>query len=589
MAHRPGHAVTDDPWATVSGSRQLLAVARTMTSAVGLMEPLSLLGDDPRVGVSFTVVPGSEFSGSAADRFGSLGARILPWREALRHPFDLAVTASLNGALHRLRAPILALPHGAGFNKWLLTTDGVVESAVGGLSTAQLVHRGRVVPAAIGLQHDTQRERLAVQCPSAVDRSHVVGDPCFDRMSASAGRRALYREALGVQPWHRLVVLSSTFRGGSLFATWPGLAHALVREAPVDRWRVALVLHPNVWDRHGAFEVRRWTERAQAAGLLVIPPEQGWQAALVAADAVVGDHGSVTLYAAALGRPTALGAFAAEEIDPGSAMAGLARQVPRLAPDGPLVPQLERLIATHDPAWGRRVRDGAFGMVGEAHARLRALLYGLLRLPAPPDPPPLHALPVPSVDDSRPMALRVTGQVAAGRSSNAAVTVALRRLPMGGDDGEESDVPRHLAVAEDEPNLRWSESAAVVVRSPHLRPPGGATPTDALSWAEDTLARYPGSDIAAAPLADGRHLLRLRDGRALFVAAVSEPPRSAHGWRPDTSACASAVFCCLSALQLDVAVRHGLRVGAGGRCAQLHLEWLTVSQARATEHPVGPV
>ena len=62
-------------------------------------------------------------------------------------------------------------------------------------------------------------------------------------------------------------------------------------------------LHPNIWALHGRRQVLAWLADHMAAGLGVVPPQEGWRAALVGADVVIGDHGSVTRYGAALGVP----------------------------------------------------------------------------------------------------------------------------------------------------------------------------------------------------------------------------------------------------------------------------------------------
>jgi hypothetical protein len=78
----------------------------------------------------------------------------------------------------------------------------------------------------------------------------------------------------------------------------------LLGALPSDEYRVALVLHPNVWSWYGEFQIESlWLDRARDAGLLLLPPDNGWKAALISADLVIGDQGSVTLYAAALDKP----------------------------------------------------------------------------------------------------------------------------------------------------------------------------------------------------------------------------------------------------------------------------------------------
>ncbi|MFC7740294.1 hypothetical protein ACFQXA_03960 [Nocardiopsis composta] len=86
----------------------------------------------------------------------------------------------------------------------------------------------------------------------------------------------------------------------------------------------------------------------------LIPPEQGWQAALVAADAVIGDHGSVTYYAAALGRPVLLAAFDEGEVLPGSHIDLLGRAAPGWT-------RAPRCSPRSAPRWTGTPRPGANG------------------------------------------------------------------------------------------------------------------------------------------------------------------------------------------------------------------------------------
>jgi hypothetical protein len=80
------------------------------------------------------------------------------------------------------------------------------------------------------------------------------------------------------------------------------------------------VLHPHVWHGHSPHQIRSWLADCVRAGLILIPPLEGWRAALIAADIVVGDHGAVTCYAAALDKPVALAAFDEHEVVVGTAV-----------------------------------------------------------------------------------------------------------------------------------------------------------------------------------------------------------------------------------------------------------------------------
>ncbi|MCX2732014.1 hypothetical protein OOZ19_17380 [Saccharopolyspora sp. NFXS83] len=372
-----------DRWSTIPVRRRVLGVVRTLTALDRLHDVFAVLADDFRVETRFAVAAGSEFEADLQGHLDAARMRSLPWRDATKDHVDLAISPSSNGALHELDVPVLTLPHGAGYHK-LRPTDSGVANDISGLSAEQLLHDGRVVPSVLALSHRNQLELLRSSCPDAAERAVVVGDPCFARLRASLPMREQYRAEFGLDG-RRLVVVSSTWGGGSLFAEWPELASSLVDELPDSR--VALVLHPNVWSKHSAWQVGQWTRRARRSGLVVVPPHRGWRAALVAADTVVADHGSLALYAAALGKPLLLGAFAEPELAPGTPIAHLGTHVPRLRPvnlmsqvDGALpVPDHESLAAR------------AFLRPAEAVARLREAVYAQLDL----SPPAFPAVPEP--------------------------------------------------------------------------------------------------------------------------------------------------------------------------------------------------
>jgi hypothetical protein len=41
---------------------------------------------------------------------------------------------------------------------------------------------------------------------------------------------------------------------------------------------VALILHPNVWARYGRMQIESWLAEAMNAGLMLVPPWDGWRA-----------------------------------------------------------------------------------------------------------------------------------------------------------------------------------------------------------------------------------------------------------------------------------------------------------------------
>jgi hypothetical protein len=204
---------------------------------------------------------------------------------------------------------------------------------------------GEPVADALVLSHPEQYERLRTVCPEAAHTAVLAGDPCWDRMLAARPYRDRFRRALGVRRGQRLLLLSSTWNPESLFGDagedlLPSLLPRLTGEFPADEYRLAAVLHPNIWHGHGPGQIRAWLDGARRAGLALVDPLHGWRQALLAADAVIGDHGSVTYYAAALGTPALIGAAPLDRLDPQAPVHDFVRRAPRLDPGAPLRPQV---------------------------------------------------------------------------------------------------------------------------------------------------------------------------------------------------------------------------------------------------------
>lgn len=518
---------TRSRWDTWTPDARVLGVVRTLTSATRLLDVMPLLRPEDGIDVWYTVNPGSAFGAGLEEYLASVGARVLPWQEARwlarREEFHLAVACTVHHSMHALRIPLLVMPHGAGYNRIVAENTGDQVSPAG-LSRRELTHRGQVVPTVIGLSHESELERLARYCPEAVPRAKVVGDWCYERIRASLARRDRYRSRLGVRHGQRLVVVNSTWSEHSLLGSHPDLPLKLVAALPVDEYAVAVVIHPNVWARHSPHTVLQRLEPAMHAGLRVIPPEEGWRAAIIAGDVVVGDHGSTTYYGAALDRVMLLAATGLAELDPDSPIAAFVRSTPSLDPDGDLYAQLLAATAAHTsgghptggtapahtaaapvPGAHGRTADGGFGARGESGRIVTEALYqplarrGVRPSVADPDPPPV---PDPTaVRRPGPMTFDVEGTVGADR------TVALRRRPV---------VTRHhreargfYAVDEAETLPLWPLSAEVLAR--------GVTDAELSpeQWLAAALDRYPGLTVAVTALGEDRCLVGLRDGRLL--------------------------------------------------------------------------
>ncbi|MFE4827249.1 hypothetical protein [Streptomyces sp. NPDC056672] len=370
-------------WATRRIRRRVLAVVHTVTAGQRLLDVIRLLEGDARVQVFFTSAP-DVFSNGVASFLEELKGLVLPWSQAVQLSFDLALAAA-HGSLHELHAPVIVLPHGAGHNK--ITPGGrrgrqVAERGVYGLSRQRLIRDGTVVAESIVLAHEEELARLGRECPEALPAAEVVGDPCFDRMVASLPSRALYRESLGVRGHQRLVLACSTWGPHSLLGQGTELLERLVTELPRDEFRVAALLHPNVWNAHGEWQIRSWLAGLARAGLIVMSQYGDWVGAVAAADYIVGDHGSICLYGTMTGAPVLMAGFSDPDLDPGSPMAELRSFAPRLR-DRPLRRQLDRSSATYRARQYEQVAARITSEPGRFARKMRALIYRKLRLRAP--------------------------------------------------------------------------------------------------------------------------------------------------------------------------------------------------------------
>lgn len=487
-----------------------MVATRTVTSAVRVLESLpALLRGDGRVSVVFAHDAGSAFGDGVLDLLRDSGCRTVPWAELGGIGADLILTASENLELPDGDCPVLVLPHGIGFQKYVPDARGP-GVRLSGMVPDRLLESGR---AWLAVSHPDQEKQLALSHPESAGRTLLIGDPCYDELLGSLPRAAAYRQALGVAVERRLVVVSSTWGPTSVLGRDPGWPARLLAGLPVDEYAVAAVVHPNVWAWEGGWRLRNVLGPALDAGLLLIPPVHRWRSALVAADVVVGDHGSVTLYGAALGKPVLLAAFGPDSV-PGTAAERLKDAAPRLDPNGDLRHQIAGAIERRRTASAEPVAGAAFAEPGRTLARLREAVYHLLRLPEPPTAPPVAAaLPRDIVDAALPTAWTVATTV------TACGGVTVERFPAAvsaGGDGTDRGF-RHLAADVDERDSRLRESASVLVgNDPHPSRAGAAR------WARDTLAAHPGARLAATGLPGGGSLVVFRDGRA--VEAVGTGP-----------------------------------------------------------------
>ncbi|MGH3238952.1 MAG: hypothetical protein ACRDNL_01140, partial [Spirillospora sp.] len=489
--------------------RTVLFAARSASALNRLLDVLPVFAGDDRVERLFTLIPGSEFHVEALAAIDRAHARVLPWDQARERSFDLVLGSNPKGMFRLLNGQRVLLPHGAAFSK---TVPGEGSSGrASGLDPAHLLHDGNAVAALHGLAHPDQVRLLAALAPRAAERAVVVGDPTLERILVSRTHRDRYRTALGTGA-RTLIVVTSTWGPESLLQRRPTLPADLAATLPHDAYQLALLLHPNTRSEIGGFDLAERLAPALDAGLVLAEPYEEWAALLVAADAVITDHGSTALYAAALDRPL-VGAYdGGEELIPGSPMAELLAHVPHLVPrldphlDGG--GRLQAAIGAHVPGSGPRLAASVFAEQGHALERLRDELYRLLDL-APPDVPvTARVLPSPEPSDRAPAAFAVHTRI-------DGLQVKVERFP------PYLDAPaHHLAAEYGRAGGRHIETAGLLYR--RAGRPRPAHSPHSLAWTADawlthTLDAYPGCRTAAVIMSPSRCLVRPRNGPLLTI------------------------------------------------------------------------
>ncbi len=562
-------------WVTRAGCRRVLLVVHNVTSATRLLDVLPLFHDDIRVQLFATCTGSSPFLAGVPELLAGAGLPILPWTQAKDTTFDLAVAASYGGELSQIQAKLAVLSHGIGYNKRLATPNAERRTPnaerrtpnaqrptpVFGLSPEWLLEDGSPLATATVLSHPEQVERLRTSCPEVVPTAVLAGDPCFDRILAALPQRDRFRRALGVGPGQRLIVVSSTWATRSLFGggaeaggtggaaaggadtddVLPWLLSSLATELPADEYRITAVLHPNIWHGHGPGQVRAWLDTARRAGLEAIPPLDGWRQALIAADCVLGDHSSVTYYAASIGRPVLLGAFPQEDLDPLSPVAALGRTAPLLVRGESLRAQIDRAIQCHERNRYKELAEQASSSPGESAALLRRLFYDLMGASEPEgrsallDPLPLP----PYLPAHRTVPVRVLTRTVTTDPPEVGVV----RHCVAGDEPDpyesltHEDDSVHTVVDEETRESGRLRIADIVVRhaahdDPRLGPAG--------AWTSEALAWYPHCGLAAYIDGPDRCVVGTRTGELVRLSAAAGPDG-----RPDLcdpAAYASALY-----------------------------------------------
>jgi hypothetical protein len=382
---------------TRAGCRTVLVMVPTVAAGARLLDLVLLLEADFRVQVAVTIPHDGQAWHGVEEFVRASGMLPVPWQQAIHHEWDLVLTAS-HRYIEQIHGKVLVLPHGASAtrSRRFSRKAGGASRPTTGLDRELLTYRGRLIPSVLALSHREELDVLRQTCPEAEEVAIVAGDVCLDRMTRSLEFRDQYRAALGLAGDRTLVTVSSTWSTDSTFGTHPDLYHRLLAEIGSSNIRVAAVIHPAVWAAHGVWQIRSWLAPALRAGLLLVPPEEGWRAVMIASDVVIGDHGSTTAYAAAIGRPVCMATVPRDVLRPGGIAATLADRVPLLDHNRPLLPQLCGAVECATEFGGV-----LSSRAGRAAGDFRAAMYRLLAIDAPSWPPRLAPIPLPRPSEWR--------------------------------------------------------------------------------------------------------------------------------------------------------------------------------------------
>lgn len=485
---------------TLRIDRYLLVVVRTHTSLDRVLELLRVVGQGVHLAIKFTIEYGSKFARDLADKLRALGAEEIPWEVARSLYWDAIFAAHVDNQLAELQetfdSKIFVVAHGAGYNRARLASTGGRPGAAG-LSTHELTRDGQLIVSLVGLSDFEQSERL---CEEARGCEIVIGDLVMDKLiNYRQQQRRRFRRELGVGR-RKLILISSTWGPWSTYAKAEWAIRRLVADLPSNEYAVALVLHNNIWYGHSKFEICLHLRDEIAAGLLIIDPTT-WQSALVAADLVVGDHGSVTTgYAVGMKLPVLIAADGTPELDPASPYTALHAALPRLCDAKPLREQVDRAIAEHAPDQWKQHSDRLFALPGEGLKAAANALRRLLDLPPFTENPRIGPMEPPMIVDPQP----VTAHRAVV-TSNPDSTARIERYPAVLNDAKKFyDSVLAITDRENDPTLR--SNAEVLVHVEQL-------PDDeAEEWIDEQL---PTIGLVAAATESGRVLLRFSDGKRI--------------------------------------------------------------------------
>lgn len=379
----------------LDGTRAGLVVVHTMPSAARLWPIYCMLTQtNPAVVWDFVVAP-DRYNAPVHRFLADRGVVVVSWGDVIKsdqHRYGVALAAARDG-LELLRMPVIQMAHGALREKWTPLSAGagvLMPRTRYGAGVDFAVHQGRTVASYLVQAH---RDEVKALDPALRSIARTLGDPVVDQFDGHLGMRETFRTDLGIACDQRLVTVTSTAGRHCLWRDWPELLYRLVTELPQHRYQVIAILHPHLWYAFGE-DLLHALRPSLRRGLRVVSPEDDWPVPVIAADWVLGDHGSVVHYATRSSAALLTAAFHHSSVYPGSARDELGWLVPSLS----RTDQIEaRLIEVAHPDVRARYAHAGERLSSEPGAfaaNLRRLVHDVLEVrepTVPADLPPLKA------------------------------------------------------------------------------------------------------------------------------------------------------------------------------------------------------
>jgi hypothetical protein len=377
-------------------TRAGLVVVHTIPSAARLWPIYCMLAQvNPGVVWDFVVAP-DRYNEPVHRFLSDRSVVVVPWDDLVKgdqHRYGVALAAARDG-LELLKMPVIQMAHGALREKWTPLSAGAgveVPRARYGTGVDFGTHQGRTVASHLVQAH---RDEVAALDPQLRSIARTLGDPVVDQLDGHLGMRDSFRTDLGIGRDQRLIVVTSTAGRHCLWRDWPELLHSLVTDLPQHRYQVIAILHAHLWYAFGE-DLRYALRPSLREGLRVVHPDDDWPVPVIAADWVLGDHGSAFHYAARSPAALLTAAFHRPSVYPGTARSELGQLVPSLSPTDQIEARLDEVA--HPDVRKRYAHAGErlSSEPGAFAANLRSLVHDVLGVREPTVPACLPPLEVP--------------------------------------------------------------------------------------------------------------------------------------------------------------------------------------------------